>query len=90
MAACFPFLHQQLLSQNSPEAWTFVHMEQTEVEYWQQQLSTHIATEVDKLNSESNAQVRNALYELVNGWQDSLRQNEIERLMTAWDDVSGF
>ena len=30
------------------------------------------------------------MYELVNGWQDLLRQNEIERLITAWDDVSGF
>ena len=31
----FPLLHQQLLSQNSPGAWTFLHMDQTEVEYWQ-------------------------------------------------------
>ena len=86
----FPLLHQRLLAQHDPEAWTFLRMEPREMTYWQDQLEPLLQTDVDSTSNELSPSVRHVLYDLIDSWQDSLQHNEIDHLLKSWSDVHGF
>lgn len=86
----FPTIHKRLLDLNAPEAWTFLRMEQGEMDFWRTQLVPLLNTSADSTYSEVSPQLRGVLQDIVESSQDSLRQHEIERLLKAWDNVNGF
>ena len=86
----FSTLHRHLIALNSTEAWTFLRMEPEEMEFWRSHLRPLIEIDPDSSDLEVSPSIQRAIDEIVKARQDSLRQVEINRLLTGWDHVDGF
>ena len=88
--ALFTQLHRRLLALDAVEAWTFLRMDATEKAYWRAQLDPYLQAASTTADLEVAPVVSQALGEIVQSRQDSLRHDEIDRLLRCWDTVSGF
>ena len=86
----FSTLHRHLIVPNSTEAWTFLRMEPEEMEFWRSHLRPLIEIDQDSTDLEVSPSIQRAIDEIVEARLDSLRQVEINRLLTGWDQVDGF
>ena len=88
--ALFTQLHRRLLALDAVEAWTFLRMDTDEKAYWRTLLDPYLQAASTAADLEVAPVVRQALGEIVQSRQDSLRRDEIDRLLRCWDTVSGF
>jgi hypothetical protein len=88
--ALFARLHERLLAQNAPEAWTFLRMDGEEQAFWRTHLAPLLSTKPDSSSTEVTPAVRLALGQILQSWEDSLHHGEVDRLQAAWEDMPGF